>query len=93
MPCHLANCSLAKLDPEVAPFQFVPFLLVHRYPFHPSAVRLSRGAFYFGQLETSHCGATNARLSVIKMPFAKRVRRLRAGSVGPQTPFNYIKSD
>jgi hypothetical protein len=32
-------------------------------------------------------------LSVIKMPFAKRVRRLCAGSVGRQMPFNYIKSD
>ena len=28
-------------------------------------------------------------LSVIKMLLAKSVRRLRAGSIGPQTPFNY----
>jgi hypothetical protein len=32
--------------------------LAHRDSFHPSALRLSRGTFYFGQLGTSHFGAT-----------------------------------
>src|ERR1017187_6871421 len=40
------------------PVQLVPFLLAHRDSFHPLALRLSRGTFYFGQLGTSHFGAT-----------------------------------
>jgi len=32
--------------------------LAHRDSFHPLALRLSRGTFYFGQLGTSHFGAT-----------------------------------
>src|ERR1035441_7087689 len=42
------------------PVQLVPFLLAHRDSFHPLALRLSRGTFYFGQLGTSHFGATEA---------------------------------
>jgi hypothetical protein len=34
--------------------------LAHRDSFHPLALRLSRGTFYFGQLGTSHFGATSA---------------------------------
>jgi hypothetical protein len=33
--------------------------LAHRDSFHPSALRLSRGTFYFGQLGTFHFGATS----------------------------------
>jgi hypothetical protein len=33
--------------------------LAHRDSFHPLALRLSRGTFYFGQLGTSHFGATH----------------------------------
>src|SRR5471030_1521417 len=40
------------------PVQLIPFLLAHRDSFHPLALRLSRGTFYFGQLGTSHFGAT-----------------------------------
>jgi hypothetical protein len=39
-------------------FQLVAFLLTHLDSFHPSALRLSRGTFYFGQLGTFHFGAT-----------------------------------
>src|SRR6202035_4628195 len=41
------------------PVQLIPFLLAHRDSFHPLALRLSRGTFYFGQLGTSHFGATS----------------------------------
>src|ERR1035438_2159512 len=40
------------------PVQLIPFLLAHRDSFHPLALRLSRGTFYFGQLGTSHFAAT-----------------------------------
>ena len=40
------------------PLQLIPFLLAHRDSFHPLALRLSRGTFYFGQLGTFHFGAT-----------------------------------
>jgi hypothetical protein len=40
------------------PIQLIPLLLAHRDSFHPLALRLSRGTFYFGQLGTSHFGAT-----------------------------------
>src|ERR1035437_9424810 len=43
------------------PVQLIPFLLAHRDSFHPLALRLSRGTFYFGQLGTSHFGATGTR--------------------------------
>src|SRR5271163_1553109 len=39
------------------PIQLIPLLLAHRDSFHPLALRLSRGTFYFGQLGTSHFGA------------------------------------
>src|SRR5271169_4052280 len=51
----LANQSI--LGP-LQPFQLVAFLLAHLDSFHPSALRLSRGTFYFGQLGTFHFGAT-----------------------------------
>src|SRR6202521_3222835 len=48
---HLVLSSFQPLQP-------VPFLLAHRDSFHPSALRLSRGTFYFGQLGIFHFGAT-----------------------------------
>jgi hypothetical protein len=33
--------------------------LAHLDSFHPSALRLSRGTFYFGHLGTFHFGATS----------------------------------
>jgi hypothetical protein len=49
---------VADLLGPFQPIQLIPFLLAHRHSFHPSALRLSRGTFYFGQLGTSHFGAT-----------------------------------
>src|ERR1035438_4829750 len=46
------------------PVQLIPFLLAHRDSFHPLALRLSRGTFYFGQLGTSHFGATAATTGI-----------------------------
>src|ERR1700691_3971560 len=43
---------------SLQPFQLVSFPLTHRYSLHPSALRLSKGTFYFCQLGTSHFGAT-----------------------------------
>src|ERR1035441_975790 len=51
----LADASLLGSS---QPVQLIPFLLAHRDSFHPLALRLSRGTFYFGQLGTSHFGAT-----------------------------------
>src|ERR1022692_2391744 len=53
----LADASLLGSS---QPVQLIPFLLAHRDSFHPLALRLSRGTFYFGQLGTSHFGATRA---------------------------------
>jgi hypothetical protein len=53
---------LALRDPPVfslfQPIQLISFLLAHRDSFHPSALRLSRGTFYFGHLGNFHFGAT-----------------------------------
>jgi hypothetical protein len=38
--------------------------LAHSDSFHPSALRLSIGTFYFGQLGTSHFGATKNKFLV-----------------------------
>jgi hypothetical protein len=43
---------------SLQPIQPVSFLLAHLDSFHPSALRLSIGTFYFGQLGTFHFGAT-----------------------------------
>src|SRR5579863_6277971 len=43
---------------SLQPIQLIPLLLAHCHSFHPLALRLSRGTFYFGQLGTSHFGAT-----------------------------------
>src|SRR6201992_654991 len=51
------------------PLQLIPFLLAHRDSFHPLAFRLSRGTFYFGQLGTSHFGATLMQFSACKIAF------------------------
>src|SRR5579863_3628610 len=45
--------------------QPVPFLLTHPDLFHPSALRLSRGTFYFGQLGTFHLAATRSALGSV----------------------------
>jgi len=54
-----ASRWLINLSLPLQPFQLVSFLLTHRNSFHPSALRLSRGTLYFGQLGTSHFGATD----------------------------------
>src|SRR5665213_414858 len=54
---RLALADYLVLCP-LQPLQLVPFLLAHRDSFHPLALRLSRGTFYFGQLGTFHFGAT-----------------------------------
>jgi hypothetical protein len=38
--------------------------LAHCNSFHPSALRLSIGTFYFGQLGTSHFGATQSMFGI-----------------------------
>jgi hypothetical protein len=40
----------------------------HFDSFHPSALRLSIGTFYFGQLGTFHFGATNERDGLTQRP-------------------------
>jgi hypothetical protein len=68
---QLAHSTLTDADPLsrlslrdlpvaglLQPMQLVSFLLAHRDSFHPSALRLSRGTFYFGQLGNFNCGAT-----------------------------------
>src|ERR1017187_8112708 len=60
---HLLGClplADASFLGSSQPVQLVPFLLAHRDSFHPLALRLSRGTFYFGQLGTSHVAATIA---------------------------------
>src|ERR1017187_386944 len=66
------------------PVQLIPFLLAHRDSFHPLALRLSRGTFYFGQLGTSHFGATRSeqwppsRPPIwYDFPFRRRARPMR----------------
>ena len=62
------------------PLQLVPFLLAHRNPFHPSALRLSRGTFYFGQLGTFHFGATAQKAVCqreVEMSYPERNRNVR----------------
>ena len=61
-------CEATRLD-SFQPIQIISFLLAHRDSFHPLALRLSRGTFYFGQLGTSHFGAT-LRVSVAPEPIA-----------------------
>jgi hypothetical protein len=39
--------------------------LTHPDSFHPSALRLSRGTFYFAQTGTSHFAATQHRCNLI----------------------------
>jgi hypothetical protein len=41
--------------------------LAHLDSLHPSALRLSRGTFYFGQLGTSHFGATASSAAALRL--------------------------
>jgi hypothetical protein len=49
-----ASCSIPG---SFQPIQCVSLLLVHSDSFHPSALRLSRGTFYFAQTGTFHFAA------------------------------------
>src|ERR1017187_3586921 len=57
------------------PVQLIPFLLAHRDSFHPLALRLSRGTFYFGQLGTSHFGATAGQYEPPSPASSDRIQR------------------
>src|SRR5947207_14206550 len=78
---HLAHPALAHLHllrrfplrhlfvaGSLQPVQPVPFLLAHPDSFHPSALRLSIGTFYFAQLGTSHFAATLLRNTSMRAP-------------------------